>query len=244
MQENEFKRGWTVLLGAFIGLGVGLASMVYYSTGIWIRPWQEEFGWTRAEIGFQQSISVMVMVVLAPVVGRLIDRYGIRPVTAISLIGYASFLLLFPFMNGSLSMLYALSFGYAIFGIGTTGVSFTRAINAFFVKNRGLALGIALTSGGVMAYAIPRFLTPFVAENGWRAGYVVMFLIVLISTPLVYFLLRDRPEDAGTQDNGEAATDPTQHGVPFAAAIRTVTFWKVAAIFLFISSAILGLIPA
>jgi sugar phosphate permease len=178
------------------------------------------------------------------VVGRLIDRYGIRPVTAISLIGYASFLLLFPFMNGSLSMLYALSFGYAIFGIGTTGVSFTRAINAFFVKNRGLALGIALTSGGVMAYAIPRFLTPFVAENGWRAGYVVMFLIVLISTPLVYFLLRDRPEDAGTQDNGEAATDPTQHGVPFAAAIRTVTFWKVAAIFLFISSAILGLIPA
>ena len=48
LQENEFKRGWAVLLGAFIGLGVGLASMVYYSTGIWIRPWQEEFGWTRA----------------------------------------------------------------------------------------------------------------------------------------------------------------------------------------------------
>ncbi|HCL48895.1 MAG TPA: hypothetical protein DHW86_05200, partial [Rhodobiaceae bacterium] len=196
LQENEFKRGWAVLLGAFIGLGVGLASMVYYSTGIWIRPWQEEFGWTRAEIGFQQSISVLVMVVLAPVVGRLIDRYGIRPVTAISLLGYASFLLLFPFMDGSLSMLYALSFGYAIFGIGTTGVSFTRAVNAFFVKNRGLALGIALTSGGVMAYAIPRFMTPFVAENGWRAGYVVMFLIVLVSTPLVYFLLRDKPETA------------------------------------------------
>ena len=247
LQENEFKRGWAVLLGAFIGLGVGLASMVYYSTGIWIRPWQEEFGWTRAEIGFQQSISVLVMVVLAPVVGRLIDRYGIRPVTAISLLGYASFLLLFPFMDGSLSMLYALSFGYAIFGIGTTGVSFTRAVNAFFVKNRGLALGIALTSGGVMAYAIPRFMTPFVAENGWRAGYVVMFLIVLVSTPLVYFLLRDKPEttpDDIEDDDKDAAADPTNNGMIFTTAIRTVTFWKVAAIFLFISSAVLGLIPA
>ena len=187
------------------------------------------------------------MVVLAPVVGRLIDRYGIRPVTAISLLGYASFLLLFPFMDGSLSMLYALSFGYAIFGIGTTGVSFTRAVNAFFVKNRGLALGIALTSGGVMAYAIPRFMTPFVAENGWRAGYVVMFLIVLVSTPLVYFLLRDKPETAPDDikaDDKDAAADPTNDGMSFAAAIRTVTFWKVAAIFLFISSAVLGLIPA
>jgi MFS family permease len=241
LQSNEFKRGWTVLLGCFIGLGVGLTSMVYYSTGIWVRPWQEEFGWTRAEIGFQQSISVLVLMVLAPVVGRLIDRYGIRPVTAISLIGYASFLLLFPFMDGSLTMLYALSFGYAIFGIGTSGVAFTRAVNAFFVKNRGLALGISLTSGGVMAFAIPRFLTPFVAENGWRAGYIVMFLIVLVSTPLVYFLLRDKPEDDGDDD---MAAEQANSGVMFAQAIRTVTFWKVAALFLFISSAVLGLIPA
>ena len=248
MQENEFKRGWGVLLGAFIGLGVGLPSMVYYSTGIWTRPWQEEFGWTRAEIGFQQSISVIVLMLLAPAVGRLIDRYGIRPIAAISLLGYASFLLLFPFMDGSLAMLYAISFGYAIFGIGTSGVAFTRPVNAFFEKNRGLALGIALTSGGVMAYAIPRFLTPFVAENGWRAGYVVMFLIVLVSTPLVYFLLRDNPEDIQGADEGatdsEAEAGSTGSGMTFAATIRTVTFWKVAAIFLFISSAVLGLIPA
>ena len=241
LQSNEFKRGWAVLLGSFIGLGVGLTSMVYYSTGIWVRPWQEEFGWTRAEIGFQQSISVLVLMALAPVVGRLIDRYGIRPVTAISLIGYGCFLLLFPFMDGSLTMLYAISFGYAIFGIGTSGVAFTRAVNAFFIKNRGLALGISLTSGGVMAFAIPRYLTPFVAENGWRAGYFVMFLIVLVSTPLVYFLLRDKPDD---DDSDDMAAEQANSGVMFAQAIRTVTFWKVAALFLFISSAVLGLIPA
>ena len=237
-QQNEFKRGWAVLLGAFIGSGVGLASMVYYSTGIWIRPWQEEFGWTRAEIGFQQSISVVVMMLLAPLAGRLIDRYGLRRVTALCLLGYGLFLAIFPFMSGALLVLYALSFGYAVFGVGTTGIAFTRAVNAFFIKNRGLALGICLTSTGVMAFAMPRYMTPYVAEHGWRAGFWVMFAIVMVSVPMVYFLLRDGPED----EDGSAET--TQSGLTFNQAIRTVTFWKVASIFFLISTAILGLIPA
>ena len=237
-QQNEFKRGWAVLLGAFIGSGVGLASMVYYSTGIWIRPWQEEFGWTRAEIGFQQSISVVVMMLLAPLAGRLIDRHGLRRVTALCLLGYGLFLAVFPFMNGALLVLYALSFGYAIFGVGTTGIAFTRAVNAFFIKNRGLALGICLTSTGVMAFAMPRFMTPYVAEHGWRAGYWVMFAIVMVSVPMVYFLLRDAPEDE------DGAPETAQSGLTFNEAIRTVTFWKVASIFLLISTAVLGLIPA
>ena len=237
-QQNEFKRGWAVLLGAFIGSGVGLASMVYYSTGIWIRPWQEEFGWTRAEIGFQQSISVLVMMLLAPLVGRLIDRYGLRRVTALCLLGYGLFLAIFPFMSGTLLILYALSFCYAVFGVGTTGIAFTRAVNAFFIKNRGLALGICLTSTGVMAFAMPRFMTPYVAEHGWRAGFWVMFAIVMISVPIVYLLLRDAPEDEDGQPQ------QAQSGLTFSQAIRTVTFWKVASIFLLISTAILGLIPA
>ena len=237
-QQNEFKRGWAVLLGAFIGSGVGLASMVYYSTGIWIRPWQEEFGWTRAEIGFQQSISVVVMMLLAPLVGRLIDRFGLRRVAALCLLGYGLFLAIFPFMSGALLVLYALSFGYAIFGVGTTGIAFTRAVNAFFIKNRGLALGICLTSTGVMAFAMPRYMTPYVAEHGWRAGFWVMFAIVMVSVPLVYLLLRDAPEDKDGQPQHE------QSGLTLGQAIRTVTFWKVASIFLLISTAILGLIPA
>ena len=237
-EVNEFKRGWAVLLGAFIGSGVGLASMVYYSTGIWIRPWQEEFGWTRAEIGLQQSISVVVMMLLAPLVGRLIDRYGLRRVTALCLLGYGLFLAVFPFMSGALLVLYALSFGYAIFGVGTTGIAFTRAVNAFFVKNRGLALGICLTSTGVMAFAMPRFMTPYVAEHGWRAGFWVMFAIVMVSVPIVYLLLRDAPESE------DGAPQQAQSGLSFSQAIRTVTFWKVAVIFFLISTAILGLIPA
>ncbi|MGC6534258.1 MAG: MFS transporter [Parvibaculales bacterium] len=239
-QVNEFVRGGTVLFAAFVGIGVNLTSMVYYSSGIWVRPWQDEFGWTRAEIGAQQSISVIVMMLLATFAGQLIDKYGLKKVTTISLAGYGFLLLGFTQMSGPIWQLYVLSALFAIFGVASTSLAFTRAVNAFFVKHRGLALGISLTSTGVMAYAMPKFMTPFVAENGWRAGYVVMFLIVMASLPIVYFLIKDTPDDAAEADGPTQA----QEGVSLKEAIRSSVFWRVAGIFFLISVAILGLIPA
>ena len=138
-------------------------------------------------------------------------------------------------------MLYALSAAYAVFGVASTALAFTRAVNAFFVKYRGLALGISLTSAGFMAYLMPRFMTPFVAENGWRAGYVVMFLIVMASLPIVYLLIRDAPDDDGSDDAGSAQM---QAGLTLGDALRTVLFWKVAGIFFLVAVAVLGLVPA
>ena len=239
-QVNEFVRGGTVLFAAFVGIGVNLASLVYYSGGIWIRPWQDEFGWTRAEIGAQQSIAVVVMVLLATFAGQLIDKYGLKKVTTISLAGYGVLLLGFTQMTGALWQLYGLTVAYAIFGVASTSLAFTRAVNAFFSKHRGLALGISLTSTGLVAYLMPKFMTPFVAENGWRAGYVVMFLIVMASLPIVYFLIKDAPDNIDADDSPTVA----QEGLSLQEALRTTVFWRVAGMFFLISVAILGLIPA
>ena len=37
-----------MLTAAFLGVGVSLVSLSYYSAGVWIRPWQADFGWSRA----------------------------------------------------------------------------------------------------------------------------------------------------------------------------------------------------
>ena len=236
---NEFRRGGLVLFACFVGIGVNLASMAYYATGIWIRPWQDEFGWTRAEIGAMQTLSVLTMMLLATFAGRLIDKYGLRLVTTISLAGYGVLLLGFTQMTGALWQLYALSIAYAVFGVASTGLAFTRAVNAYFKRHRGLALGVALTSTGVVAYLMPKYMTPFVAENGWRAGFFIMFLIVMAALPIVWFLIKDAPPQAE-----EESQNAPSSGLTFSEAVRTPTFWKVAGIFFFISVAILGLIPA
>lgn len=235
---NEFKRGFWVLFASFVGIGVNVASMAYYATGIWTRPWQEEFGWTRTEIGGQQTIAVLMMVICAPFAGRLIDRFGLKRVTTLSLLGYGLLLLAFTRMSGSLWELYVLSAAYAGIGVASTGIAFTRAINAFFVRHRGLALGICLTSTGVAAYLIPKFLTPYVDLHGWRAGFSVMFVIVMLALPIVWFLIKEKP------DAEEGVEQALSDGPSLGEALRGLLFWRLGAIFFILAVALLGLVPA
>jgi MFS family permease len=101
-KSQEFKRGWSVLLACFVGIGVSLVSLIYYSGGIWVKPWQEEFGWTRAEIGLGQGLGTVAIVLGAPLAGALIDRYGLRRMASLSLILYGLGIYLISTMSGGL----------------------------------------------------------------------------------------------------------------------------------------------
>lgn len=239
--KSEFRRGWSVLLGCFVGIGVSLVSLIYYSGGIWIKPWQEEFGWTRAEIGLGQGLGTIAIVLGAPLAGLLIDRYGLRLMATGSLILYGAGIYFISTMSGEIWMFYILFFLMSLAALPSTPLGFTRAVNAWFDQNRGLALGISLTSTGVGGFLIPKLLTPYVAEQGWRSGFVVLAIIVLIAIPIVYLLIRDQPK----VDEAEGASSTQeQEGITLKAASKTTSFWMLAVIFFLIAVAVLGLIPA
>ena len=238
-KDNEFRRGGLVLIGCFIGLGVAMTTLPYYAFGVWTRPWQAEFGWSRAQIAAQQSLAVVIIMLAAPLAGKLIDRFGIRLIAPSSLAAYGLAYLALSTMQGSLTFLYFVTMVYALLGVASAPISFTRAINAFFSKNRGLALGIGLSSSGVTAFMVPRYLTPYVAEEGWRAGILVISFIIIASAPIVALLVRDAP----VADNPDAAP-MAETGASLSEALRHPTFWKMGAVFLLISTAILGIVPA
>ena len=237
---NEFKRGWKVLLACFLGIGVSLVSLVYYSGGIWIKPWQEAFGWTRAEIGLGQGLSTLAIVLGAPFAGWLIDRFGLKRVATLSLIFYGCCLYLMSQMNGSLIVFYALSLVLALFALPSTPLGFTRAVNVWFEKNRGLALGISLTSTGFGAFLIPKYLTPYVDNHGWEKGFILLFILVMVAVPLIFLLLKNEPELTPQQKEEEAP----KTGLDLKSAIKTLLFWKIGLVFFFTSVGIIGLIPS
>jgi MFS family permease len=240
-KSQEFKRGWSVLLACFVGIGVSLVSLIYYSGGIWVKPWQEEFGWTRAEIGLGQGLGTVAIVLGAPLAGALIDRYGLRRMASLSLILYGLGIYLISTMSGGLWMFYVMFFLMSLAALPSTPLGFTRAVNAWFDQNRGLALGISLTSTGVGGFLIPKLLTPYVAVHGWRSGFVVLATMVLVAVPIVYLLVRNEPDIVDVQDN---ATPEDQEGISLRAASKMRSFWMLAVIFFFIAVAVLGLIPS
>jgi predicted MFS family arabinose efflux permease len=247
--QSEFARGWRVLTAAFIGIGVSLVSLPFYSAGIWIRPWQEDFGWTRTEISLATTIGILVMIIVAPLAGIIIDRFGLRKVATISLALYSLGLLAISQMNGELWVLYTISAAYTVAGIASTPLAFTRAVNVWFVKNRGLALGICLTSTGVAGVLLSRFLTPYVDEHGWRQGYMILFYSVIIALPLVWWWTPDQPPSGNPIADDDTDDDPakghvTAPGSSVSEALRSRAFWSIGAMFILVAIAVSGLIPS
>lgn len=238
-QGNEFKRGWRTLIASFFGVGVAMNSILFYTFGLWVVPWQEEFGWSRAAIGGAQTIAAIVMIVAIPIAGRAIDLWGIRKVAVPSMVLFALSIYLIVFLNGNLLSLYLIITFVALAGAGATPVSFTRAINGWFSKNRGLALGLALMATGVTGAVLPAVLVPYTADNGWRAAIMLLSIIILVPIPVVWFWIKDH----GPEDDVQAESDTDmQHQVK--ADIRQPTFIKLGIIFFLIAFGVCGLTPS
>ena len=236
---NEFRRGWRVLTASFLGVGVSMVSLLYYSSGIFIRPLEQEFGWTRAQMGFAGMLGVLTLTIFAPLIGRAIDKVGLRKITTLSLILYALGIFALAHMNGSLMVYYIIVVGYTIVGIGSSPIAFTRAVTAWFVQHRGLALGISLTSTGVAGVLLPTFLTPWVADHGWRSGYQVLGAIVLFTVPIVWYWIRDEPMST---ESVEIDQPQTNGGVSIQSALLSRNFWLLASIFFLVALAVSGLL--
>ena len=237
MDQNEFNKGWKTLLACFLGVGISLPSLYIYTNGIWIISWQEEFGWSRGEIGIGQGIVSLVVVLGTPFVGVLIDKFGFKKIGVASLFLYGGCFWLYSLMDGSLTIFYLISVLIALTALPSSPIGFTRAINKWFDKNRGFSLGITLSAIGIGAIIVPKFLTPYVASNGWRDGQFILFLIVMFGAPFVWMLLRDSP------NNSNSAKEENSSGISLKSALMTKSFKMISLTFFLVSSAILGLIP-
>ena len=69
-------RGWLVVAVAFTALSLGFSSRA--TLGLMIPAWEKEFGWSREFLSSGGAIMLVVMAIVAPLAGNLIDRFGPR----------------------------------------------------------------------------------------------------------------------------------------------------------------------
>ncbi|MEQ8736069.1 MAG: MFS transporter [Rhodospirillaceae bacterium] len=248
---QEFQRGWRTLLACSIGNGFGLSGFAFYTFGVFVIPLVDAFGWTRGEVSTAASFLLLGTVFTAPIVGTIVDRYGAKRVGLISMaclcIGYASLTQL----GGGIAFFYAMWLLMSIVGGGTTPVVWTRAVNLWFDKGRGLALGLALAGSGLAGIVGPGVATALIESFGWQAGYLgISAIILVIALPLIALLFNDHAPSvaqAKQSDNAAVQASTTVHqsghaGLTFQESYKTVVFWKIAIGFFFISAIIAGLL--
>ena len=242
---TEFRRGWRPLLAAGIGTGSGVTGLSFYGFGVFVLPLVAAFGWTRGEVSAAASFLILGSAITSPIVGSVIDRFGARRVGIASLLALAVAYAALTTLQGSLAMFYAAWLLLALLGGGTTPVVWTRTVNLWFDRGRGLALGLALAGSGIASMFAPPLLTRVIADDGWQTGYLVMgAFLVMVAIPLVAILLDERPADRPEVASAHASTAAPNAlpGVELADALRSLTFWKIGVGFFFVSAVVAALI--
>lgn len=231
-QTNEFMRGWRIVLGAFIGIGGGFASLYFYTAGLFIKPMAAEFGWTRGEAS-ASAISFMIGNTLAlPIAGRLVDRYGEVPVAFVSGLALAIAFAMLGFLTAGLASFLVLVLILTVISAGSNAVSYNRLIVRNFHSQRGMALGLALTGTAIGAAAVPQFLAPFIAQHGWRPAYYLLALAALVLTAIAALMLREH----GARPQADDGAGP----VTWREICSERSFYSISAMIFLSATAVLG----
>lgn len=245
----EFRFGWPVVFASAIGIGLGMSPLPFYTIGVFVAPYMQEFGWTTTQILACFPIFTFTALFMSPVIGQLTDMYGARRVALTSVFLFSLTMMSFSLQNGSLAAYYTIWFLLAVTGAGTLPITWTRAVISWFFKKRGLALGFALIGTGIFGVIAKQYAFWLIGEVGWRGAYVgVGALPLLIAFPIGYFMLRDASDpkvaDKVARMEKEDVKSKVRHGgLRLGEAVRDWRFWLLAYAFVPISFAVGGPIP-
>jgi len=254
-QSVRIFYGWWVVLAAAVGLALSVGPITVGTFGVFLKPLSQQFGWSRGSISLAFSLSAIAAAVSAPLVGRLVDCAGARRIIIPAIGLYGIGVLSLALLSSQIWLLYAIYFYVGVVASGTTPVPYAKVITRWFDRRRGLALGLPVAASSLSLAVMPSFAQALIATVGWRDAYLVIGCIVLgISIPVVFFLLKESPQVMGLEMDGAAigqASDARHahedEAIAFAQARRTSTFWLIAGPFFLMSlsfhGCILHLVP-
>lgn len=230
---------WSVVAGAVAGLTVCNGPVLLFTSGVFLKPIAADMEWRRSTVSFALSLTGFTSALATPMVGRMMDRWGIR---AVALPGLA----LFAASVGLLSLSPRLPAVFVLLAalVGAmssvqTPLPYTKAISAWFDDSRGLALGVAMAGVGLGAIIMPQIARGLVDSAGWRGAYIGLGAITFaVAFPAVALAIRE--PDAHADCGDPQAMLRGRAGVSAREAARTSQFWLMACVFLLAGVAING----
>ena len=210
---------WGAVGAAFVGLYCSVGVLVLYSFGLIAPAIAADFHWRFAQIAPALGAFSVTTMLVAPMFGQLIDRVGERRVAMLSTVALGGAFAALALLPPRLVFVYAAFVVIGVVGGGTLPAAYARLIVGRFDRQRGLALGVAMTGVGFGAIGMPLTIASLLDAVGWRWTCAAVGAgTVAIALPILAIGFRPAPASALPQ-RALAGTSETW---------RTRRFWVLA----------------
>ena len=210
-------RLWLAFATMLLVSGMGNTFPVFFP------PLLQEFGGSRAATALAVTLIWVGGAMLAPVAGRMVDRWSPRALVVVGLLATAAGLTVAALAPTLRVFAFALGIGAGV-GVGLTGmVTQASVIAAEYRRRRGLATGIAF-SGSMLAYTLSPGIQWAITSLGWRGAFGLYIVALGALLPLIWWI-HPRRLAAG---QGPVTPLP-QSGV--GRLVASVQFWSLLVVF-------------
>lgn len=177
---------WQRLL---IALAIGtVGSVGMWSVVVALPKVQAEFAGTRGAVSLAYTMVMIGFGIGGVMTGRLTDRFGIVPAMAMGTLS-----LLCGYIGAGLSTaLWQFNLAHCFIGLGASATFAPLMAEAshWFVRRRGIAVGIA-ASGNYLSGAIwPPFIERGIAQYGWQTTHIATGIIAASLMAVLVLILR------------------------------------------------------
>ncbi|BCJ87074.1 MFS transporter [Effusibacillus dendaii] len=212
------------LVGAF---GLNLSAGQFFS------PLHETYDWSLTTLSLAVSLNMLTWGIFQPIIGRMIDRFGPKPVIAGSaaLMGVAFLLCSTITQIWQFFVYYGILTAVGFAGCGSMANSVL--VSRWYVQKRAIMLArssMGMNIGQLLLLPLTGIL---VAYSNFRIAFVVLGLIMLlIIVPAVLLGTKNRPQLIGQTPDGDPASTVTPlRSAPLSEAIRSREFWLASLAF-------------
>ena len=197
-----FYYGWIVVGASSTVVFARMAPAITTLT-VLILPISHQLGWSRTLIAGSVSAGALASLVLSPVVGWAIDRFGARPVLVVSVLVLGVAMISLAWATVPLTFYLAFAAGRIVFHTSAPIGASTVAAR-WFIRKRGRAIGMIFLFGAIGGVVFTMVASLVVESHGLKATWIAMGLVVLVfSVAPSLLLVAERPEDIGLLPDGE-----------------------------------------
>jgi MFS transporter, OFA family, oxalate/formate antiporter len=186
----------------FLATGTG-----FYAFNALLEPLCALRGWNRTDLNLAMAIGTVFGFLSQYVYGTLLIRIGVKRLMLFGAVTGGIAFILIPRVPHlwQFYLVYALLFtGNGALG----GIVAGTAVNNWFVRKRGKAMGIATAGMSLSGALLPLSALMLIRNFGLSVGTLYIGAFMIVFGPIAWLVVREWPEDMGLGPDGESAVFP------------------------------------